>query len=438
MPEGISRRLLLAFVTVLAVFWGSMFAVNATLLTDLHARLLDGALAQLGPTGRLDECERDPASFAAPILPFATVYTLGSAGGPTVGPIPAVRPGEWRAVDVDGRGPGWAAVWGSGRAGPCAQLLVHEPVWMGLDAWSTWGQAVARLLFVALLVGAAWAAFVRPVVLRLNALAAQTRGIVAAGFKGEIGSPANDELGALAAAFDDATRAARERLELLERRDRITREVVSNIAHDVRTPLAALKLGVGRLIADRPDALVGPTVLSELAYLDGLIANVAALVELEGTGLPLVRRRLDARDLVQRAAARFVLVGQGRGVEVHVSVPDDPLHVDGDPVALEQALGNLVQNAVDFASGNVAVIGWRDGDEVVLEARDDGPGVENVEIPRLAERSFRGEGSRTRGRPGQGLGLAIADEVMRRHGGRLLLERLADEPGTRAVLRLPG
>jgi signal transduction histidine kinase len=440
MRKPIARRLVGASAGVLSIFWFSTFTINVVLLSGVHDRWVQTGVSELGDA-RLAQCEADPAAFHTEVA-FTHVWALDDAGNPIHPEAPKLSapvdtaPGEMRVLDPDGFGPQWAAVFDTGRDGPCRRLVAHEKAWMGIGIWNFAARQFGwRVITAVILIGVVWRVVVSPITRRLRDLAEGTRGIVAAGFSGDLPRGGDDELDALAGAFNQAAAAARERLELLARRDRITREIVANLAHDVRTPLAALKIGVGRLLADHPDAAGGRTVLTELAYLDGLVGNLTAMVELEGTGLPLVPLPVDARDLVQRAAARFRLVASGRGVDVHSSVPDDPLMIRVDPIALEQALGNLVHNAIDFASGNVAILCFRDGDDAVLEVRDDGPGVDAIEIPRLSERTFRGEGSRTRGRPGQGLGLAIANEVMARHGGRMSLAR-QEEGGTVATLRL--
>lgn len=240
---------------------------------------------------------------------------------------------------------------------------------------------------------------------------------------------ADDDLGALCAAFDAVVRDAALQVAELRRRDDRTRELLADLAHDVRTPLASLKLGLGRL----PDAAA---LRAEVEHLDGLFANLSALIQLEASSIPLKLRPLALGPVVERVGVRLGIVAKDRGAELAVSVPDEEVVVELDPLALEQAVGNLVHNAVKFCTAHVAVLLVVEGDEAVVRVLDDGPGVDPAEIPRLAERRFRGAQALDRGRPGQGLGLAIASSIADRHHGAFEIRR-GDGGGTVAEIRLP-
>ena len=120
-------------------------------------------------------------------------------------------------------------------------------------------------------------------------------------------------------------------------------------------------------------------------------------------------------------------------------MPEHRIEFPGDLTLLEQALGNVVQNAVRYnrAGGHVAVILDGDDDAWVLQIVDDGPGIAEGDRARVVEPSFRGSEARTRHPHGMGLGLHIASDVAKRHGLRLAFSDTKDG-GLTAELRFAG
>ncbi len=219
----------------------------------------------------------------------------------------------------------------------------------------------------------------------------------------------------------------------ISRRDAQMRDHLADLAHDVRTPLAALKLGLGR-VQDQPE--VAP-LRAEVEHLDALFRNVAALMQLDGTSLPLALRAQDLAPLVQRVVQRGGVLAMDAGVELHGNTDTEaPVVAEIDAVAFEQVLTNLVSNAVKFCEGHVAVLLECTSAEAVIRVLDDGPGLSTLERPAMLGRGVRGQGAVDRGRPGQGLGLAIAVALAERQRGQVSL-RPGPEGGTCAELRLP-
>ena len=443
LSRGLTRRLLVAMTVLIGGYTVFTFMWNVMLYQGIRNDIFSIWLQEISDVGGLEACDADPAVWARPEHRFGAMVAMDPSGkvynadAPQPrGRPPSVAPGEIKTWKGGAPGTWWTAVHRVEREGTCQYFLIYQTKLLGLAPVQYAATVAARLSTGAVLLLAAWAFVIGPLVGRIRRHADDTRRIVEADFSGELTVESEDELGALVGAFNSATTAARERLDLLTKRDALTREFLANVAHDVRTPLASLKLGVGRLLEQQPDSEVGTTVLSEILYMEALLSNMSQMVKLEGTSLPLALREVDARDVVLRIVARFRMVAGVRGVALHDAVPDEALMLVADAVSLEQAVSNLVQNAVDFASGNVAILCFEEQGEVVFQVRDDGPGLDLAEIPKLSERRYQGETSRTRGRKGQGLGLAIADEVARRHGGSL---RLGTHPegGTVGTVRMP-
>ena len=211
----------------------------------------------------------------------------------------------------------------------------------------------------------------------------------------------------------------------LRRSRNALRETLSNLAHDIRTPLASLKLALGRLQYPQRDFdEITSALRSEVEYLDGLIANLVSLVQIEGDTVQLSYRPSDLALLIERVQLRFQWLAADEGATVEVALPGAPLVVGLDPLAMEQAIGNLVHNAIKYAQKHVALLLYVEAHEAVIAVHDDRPAHPLSSVDQ--------DGGRT----GLSLGLEITDEMVRRHGGSFSIGP-HPQSGTRAEVRLP-
>jgi signal transduction histidine kinase len=219
-----------------------------------------------------------------------------------------------------------------------------------------------------------------------------------------------------------AMNAMRERLasEASER----TR-MLAAVAHDLRNPLTGI-----RLRAESAPEPARAKMVADIERMEEMIAQVLDYAkgrEIEAPGSPL-----DPAPIVELCAEEAVL----RGGAVTIGRPlrrDLRVQADGD--GLRRALANLVDNSLRYAGKAKLSLGDR-GEMVAIIVDDSGPGIPQAEIPRLLEPFQRLEGSRSRATGGAGLGLAIADDLARRHGGELRLTNRA-RGGLRAEIVLP-
>ena len=252
----------------------------------------------------------------------------------------------------------------------------------------------------------------------------------------------SDEVATLASASRDARRDVRTHLDEVEARERTLREFVANTTHDVAVPLTVLQTHLSALeqlaLGADADGHVGDA-MREAHYMGSLLRNLAAASRLDG-GLPLDPHPLDLGAVVERVVTRFQPLARASGVDLNMAIPPTTITVQADATLVEQAIGNLVDNAIRYnhRGGHVAVVldqtasaGAVDG--FVLSVRDDGAGVDAAELPRLAARRFRGGSARSRRPDGQGLGLAITAEAAASFGWELSFE--ANSPGLSARLR---
>jgi signal transduction histidine kinase len=264
---------------------------------------------------------------------------------------------------------------------------------------------------------------------------------VAAGERGHrVHAGAAAELAGLA---DEATRMIERIAEEEGRRDAADaarRNLVASISHDLRTPLAALRL----MLAAIEDGVVDDstrnrylaTMHTHVRALGSMIDDLFELSRLEAGELEWSIRQVELPDLVDETVAAMRVEADAKGVEVTADLQPLPRPARADPERLQRVLFNLIQNAIQHtpADGSVTVRAEPAGDWVEIEVADTGAGIPREDRERLFEPFVRGASN---GDPeaGAGLGLALSRAIVEAHGGRIWL---ADsEIGTRVRFVIP-
>jgi two-component system OmpR family sensor kinase len=204
------------------------------------------------------------------------------------------------------------------------------------------------------------------------------------------------------------------------------RRFVADASHELRTPLALLstELELAQRRPRSPDELRAAldSAAEEVDRLTRLAEDLLVLARADEGQLPLRREEIQVKDLLETVAGRF-----NQNVEVGVHDGDS---IVGDRLRLEQALGNLVDNARRHGAGTIRLEAERRDDRVELRVSDEGPGFPPELLPHAFDRFTRGDEARERG--GTGLGLAIVAAVAKAHGGR------AHAAGSTVTIELPG
>lgn len=227
-----------------------------------------------------------------------------------------------------------------------------------------------------------------------------------------------------------------------ERRlERARRDLVANVSHELKTPIAALK-GFLELLEDgavderhRREFL--EAMSQETHRLERLVEEQLQLARLDAGALPLEREVIDLADLADVVVAPRVALARRDGVALAVTrATGDPVVAEVDPARVEQILLILIDNALRHtpAGGRVEVVVGRDGRDGTLAVRDTGEGIAEEDQPFVFDRFYRGDASRE-GRSA-GLGLAIARGLAAAHRGAIRLESRLGE-GSTFTLRLP-
>ncbi|MFJ6728728.1 MULTISPECIES: sensor histidine kinase [unclassified Streptomyces] len=241
-----------------------------------------------------------------------------------------------------------------------------------------------------------------------------------------------DETGILAEAFNDLSER-RERLEAQRR------ALVSDVAHELRSPLTNIRgwLEVTRDGLVEPDTALLSALHDEALLLQRVIDDLRDLAAADAGTLVLHREPVPADELLAQVAAAHKVAAATAGVALRTDADGCPW-LDADPVRLRQALGNLVTNAVRHtpSGGTVTLSARSEKGQVLLEVADTGSGIAAEDLPHVFERFWRAEKSRSRRTGGSGLGLPIVRQLTAAHGGTA---HAASVPGTGSTftLRLP-
>jgi signal transduction histidine kinase len=228
-------------------------------------------------------------------------------------------------------------------------------------------------------------------------------------------------------------------LEQIEQLVHGVRNVSNSIAHDLRTPLAELRSRLEEL------ALIRPPPEQTFGEIDGAVADVDRVIRIFDALLRLaeidagLRRSgfvaVDAADLAATAVEFYAPAAELKGIALTFRAVG-PTAAAGDPVLLAQALSNLIDNALKFTPNDGMIdvsVQSHSGGSVEIAVADNGPGIDDAEKAKVIERFYRGDASR--GTPGVGLGLSLAQAVAKLHGSMLELSDL--NPGLRVLLTIP-
>ncbi|WP_022723530.1 sensor histidine kinase KdpD [Rhodopseudomonas sp. B29] len=225
--------------------------------------------------------------------------------------------------------------------------------------------------------------------------------------------------------------------------ERVRNTLLASISHDFRTPLASI-LGSATSLstygdqmdeAARRDLLVN--IREEAEGLDEMVRNLLSITRIESGALELRRDWVDLREIAARVIGTARRRGAQQSLELHW--PEGIPLIEADATLIEQALGNLVGNAVTYTppSAHIVIDAEADSAAVRLRVTDDGPGIAPEALPRIFERFARGTETAPSSDRGQGvgLGLAIARGIMEAHGGRIdAISPVQAGRGTRFVL----
>jgi signal transduction histidine kinase len=233
-------------------------------------------------------------------------------------------------------------------------------------------------------------------------------------------------------------------MEELRQADRMRRELVANVSHDLRSPIASIQgyletvsMKDGELASEERERYV-KTALKNTKRLNTLVSELFELSKLETKQIEPTIEAFPIAELVQDVVMQYEPRAEEQAVDLQAELPDRHARVEADIGLVERALSNLIDNAIHYTpdGGEVRVRLDNERDEVCVEVSDTGPGIPEDDLPHIFERFYRVDKSRDRDKGGAGLGLAIAKTILELHGRTLEVESTVGE-GTSFRFRLP-
>lgn len=309
-------------------------------------------------------------------------------------------------------------------SGPCGIIQiaraadpgVREAV-RGVIIASVWLPIIGALIGLVLILG--------PILRRIRRLNAAALRVGSDSYHADADT-GSDELAAVARALDRAHERIVADTRALEERRTLTERFLEDVAHDLRTPIAALQLSLEELAdlcrEDSDARALTRGALADVVYAGSLVANLRLASRLASGWNPVEGDPVtDLGEIVARVTQRYGIFARRRGVRLDGDQRPAALSVRGDPIMIEQAVSNLLENAIAYGDDggqvSVSLVAEQEGFRLVVA--DDGPGVAPEALPRLGQRAFRSDAARQRDRHGSGLGLAIVAAVCERNGWSL-------------------
>lgn len=298
----------------------------------------------------------------------------------------------------------------------------------------------AALLFATVL---ASLAVLGPVRRRLADLERAAKAVESGDLSARARTDGADEVAGLARAFNSMANRLDQRAQELADHERARRLLLADVSHELSTPLTSMRgyLDTLAMPSTQGDQTARDRYLQivsdETRRLEAIVGDLLDLARLEAGGAAIDRDDVAVESIFGAVEARHTRVASTAGIALRTSIEPGAEIVRGDARRLEQALQNLVANAVRHTptGGSVTIESRRDGPSVALSVRDTGEGIAPEHLPRLFDRFYKVETARGTSAQGSGLGLSIVKAIVDRHGGTVHVT--SSSSGTTFQLRVP-
>ena len=263
-------------------------------------------------------------------------------------------------------------------------------------------------------------------------------------FPKEKKSGPTDEIGLLTSSFKQMAERIQAQMEQLKDSDNARREMVANVSHDLRTPLATLR-GYMETLLLKEEALGAEKrrdyleiAIRHCERLSKLVDELMELAKLESPDTEILQEPFNLGELVQDVSQKFRLKAEEKRITIKMEIEKEKPVVYGDIGLIERVLENLLENAVTYTpeGGTVSMALTFENGEITVKVSDTGMGIPEEEIPRIFERFYRADKGRGQGAGRHGLGLAIAKRILELHQRSIHVQSLVDF-GTTLSFTLP-
>jgi len=305
------------------------------------------------------------------------------------------------------------------------------------------GSAIARISFLVVGIVMAFTALVGLMLFffltrRLRAVTEGVRQFETGNLTRRLDDSSRDEIGQLGRAFNQMANAIAVGMAERERADEQRRDLIANVSHDLRSPMASIQ-GYVETILIKEDSLSAEErrrflniILDTTSRLSRLVDELFELSRLDAQQVQPKLEQFSMAELAQDVVVKFKPLSKDLNIELKASLPKNVSIVTGDIGLLERVLSNLIENALRYTPGSGTVhVGLEPTrDAVRVHVSDTGSGIPAEEIPRVCDRFYRVEKSRASASGGSGLGLAIVKKILALHGSEILIESKLNEGTT--------
>ena len=284
--------------------------------------------------------------------------------------------------------------------------------------------SAAGVVVVVLLVGIAWLA-TQQVITPIRSASRIAQRLAAGHLKERMAVDSDDEMGRLAASFNNMADKLSSQIAQLEEYGDLQRQFTSDVSHELRTPLTTVRMAADMIEAESDSLPYGAQrasrlMSSELDRFEELLADLLEISRHDAGVADLSTAAIDLRSCVEAAYGQVEHLARELDVEVQLNLPEERIGVEADSRRLERILRNLLANAIDHSEGNPVAVDVAATDTAVgVTVTDHGVGLKPGQEELVFNRFWRADSSRKRHSGGTGLGLAIAREDAVLHGGTL-------------------
>ncbi|KAA3617888.1 MAG: sensor histidine kinase [Calditrichaeota bacterium] len=253
----------------------------------------------------------------------------------------------------------------------------------------------------------------------------------------------DDEVGQLTTAFNHMAETIEMNMDELKKNDRLRRELIANVSHDLRSPLTSIQGYIETILMreDKMDpeerTLFLETVLRNVTNLNSLVTELFELSKLDTKQNELTKESFSIAELVQDIVLKFQPQAEAKSVNLITKIPNSLEFVIGDISMIDRVISNLIDNAIRYIKngGKVTLLLKNENGFVEINIIDNGDGIPENDLPHIFDRFYRVEKSRSKDSGGSGLGLAIVKKVVEAHKSKIIVESKVNE-GTKFSFKL--
>ncbi|NBC66566.1 MAG: HAMP domain-containing protein [Bacteroidetes bacterium] len=255
----------------------------------------------------------------------------------------------------------------------------------------------------------------------------------------------NDEITDLSLCFNRMADTVVESMNDMKKTDNLRRDLVANVSHDLRNPLSSIQ-GYVETIQMKGEEITREElqrylepVLSNTKKLNRMIDDLFDLSKLDAENVTPSLEEISLAELVQDLVQQFTPIAEQKNIQIKTIYPENPhAQIYADIGLLDRALSNLIDNAIQHTpeGGTVTIKSIQNGKDISLEISDSGRGIPESDIPHIFDRFYQVDKSRSNS-SGAGLGLSIAQKILKLHGAKITVQSLLNK-GTTFKIMMPG